>query len=381
MKKLLLIILIITGSLCHGLSQNTDDTVSNDRDKALNIFLDCLSCDVAYFKTNFTLVNYVNERTDADVHILVTSMATGGGGTEYTMLLNGRKRFSMHRDTAVFSVPADATQDIRRATMLEHTKLGLVPFLMKTPARKKLTLLIDELSEDDASFNIKDPWRNWNFEISAGGSIMNEKTSKSYGIHGGLYVTKVTPEIKLESSNSFRLNEAKLNLYDGDSLIFSSFSSQSSFSSYNLFAKSLGDHFSLGGLASFLRSDYSNLDMQLVVGPMVEFNLFKYADASHKQFRFLYGITYEYSDYMDLTIHNKLSEQRFINLGKGFSFNIGGDFSYIQNQIGLKQGTASTEELMLGQRELETNYRYNISFGITFRFGSKNNNVVNPRIW
>lgn len=407
--------------MCHGFSKGINDPLPSDRDQALKIYLDCPSCDLAFFKTNFTSVNYVNDRTDADVYILVTTIATGNGGIEYTMLLNGNNRFRMYRDTVVFSVSPDATLDSTRIVLLEHTRLGLVPFLMKTPARERLSLTIDEESGFVESVIKQDPWRNWCFYVSGRGHLFSQKTSKNYGLNIGLYVSKVTPEIKFESSNNFGFDESKLSLYDGDSLIFSSVSSQKSLSSSNLFVKSLGDHCGLGGIASVVRSDYMNLDLQLIVGPAVEFNLYKYSDATQKQLRFLYTAKYVYSNYIDSTIFNKMDENLFvhellakfmyidqwgqvnvnfrgtsflndwsqyslgasaearISLGKGVSFDITGGFSYTQNQVSLKKGAANTEEFLLNQREQEKDFSYTISIGFSYQFGSSFNNVVNPR--
>jgi len=424
MKKLLLIILIIAGAVYRVSSQNNSDTVADNPDQNLNIYLDCMSCDAAYFKTNFTSVNYVKERTDADVHILVTSMTTGSGGTEYTMQLDGKKRFGMHRDTVVFSVPADATEDVRRTTLLENTQLGLVPYLMKTPSKERLTLFIDETTKINGSLTTKDPWRNWNFEINASGNINSSRTFKSYGFSGSVYASKITQEIKLESSAEFSFSEQRFMYYDmNDSLIDTDFLSQQSFSSNNLVVKSLGDHFSVGGFASFLRSDFSNLDFLVAVGPKVEYNIYKYADASNKQFRFLYGINYQYSDYQELTIYDQMTEQRFshdlsitagyvdewgnidvgvrgtsylndwsqysvganasvnIDLGKGLSFNLSGSCSYVQDQINIRKDPGDPGSLPPIYWEYKSEFNYRVSIGISFRFGSKRNNVVNPRIW
>jgi len=43
------------------------------------------------------------------------------------------------------------------------------------------------------------------------------------------------------------------------------------------------------------------------------------------------------------------------------------------------KGGATTEEILLHRKELETQYQYYISFGLSYTFGSIYNNVVNPR--
>jgi hypothetical protein len=68
-----------------------------------------------------------------------------------------------------------------------------------------------------------------------------------------------------------------------------------------------------------------------------------------------------------------------VRLFKGFSFNIFGEASRTRDQLYLPRGEATTEEILVRQRQLETGYSYYLSFGISYQFGSIFNNVVNPR--
>ena len=56
-----------------------------------------------------------------------------------------------------------------------------------------------------------------------------------------------------------------------------------------------------------------------------------------------------------------------------------GEFSRTRDQIYLPRGEASTEEILLRQRQLLTGYQYFFNFGISYSFGSIFNNIVNPR--
>ena len=50
----------------------------------LRVFIDCYECDTEYLRQNVLFVDYVRDRTVADVHVLVTTQGTGGGGTAWT---------------------------------------------------------------------------------------------------------------------------------------------------------------------------------------------------------------------------------------------------------------------------------------------------------
>ena len=59
--------------------------------------------------------------------------------------------------------------------------------------------------------------------------------------------------------------------------------------------------------------------------------------------------------------------------------NVGGNYSLIRNQIGLRRRDLSDEEIFTARRELATDNSYRLNLGFTFDFGSVFNNVVNSR--
>lgn len=68
-----------------------------------------------------------------------------------------------------------------------------------------------------------------------------------------------------------------------------------------------------------------------------------------------------------------------MRLFKGFSFNVFAEYSKINDQISLRKADASQEEVLLRLRQLATGYSYSVNFGISYRFGSIYNSIVNPR--
>lgn len=64
---------------------------------------------------------------------------------------------------------------------------------------------------------------------------------------------------------------------------------------------------------------------------------------------------------------------------QGLSIEVGGQLAFIHNQLNLPKGDADLEEILLRRRQLETNYRGGVDFGLRYRFGSIYNNVVNTR--
>jgi len=399
-------------------AQETNDSTSLSRKEAVNIYIDCDYCDQGYFKENFTIVNYVRDRKVADVHIIISEMETGSGGTEYTIQFKGLKRFNRFNDTIVFSLPADYTDDEERSGQLKHIQLGLVPYILKTPFANNLNL---NITNEDENIEEEDAWKNWVFEIYGYGHANGEKAYKYLNISSGVSAQKTTPDIKIEMNMRAQYNESKYRLYEEDSLVYSNDTYQRSYYSNNLITKSIGGHWGVGGFLHFRNSTYNNLDFKISVKPAIEYNLFKYSEASRKQLRFLYSAGYEYLDYTDTTIYNKMDEKLLsqdlsilfkyivdwgsvegavygsnylhdfslfhigtyvgadIRIFKGLSFNLWGGFDMPRDQIALKKGTTTAEDVLTRQHEMETDYNFWVNFGLTYTFGSIYNNVVNPR--
>jgi hypothetical protein len=149
--------------------------------------------------------------------------------------------------------------------------------------------------------------------------------------------------------------------------------------------------------------------------------VFPYSESTRRQLRINYKAGFGYEKYIDTTVYNKIREnllshyltinyeiiqkwgsadlslgysnylhdwsknnvslQAFIELriAKGLSLNFGGGGSIVHDQLGLVKGGATQQEVLLRLRELETQFQYFTSFGLTYTFGSIYNNVVNPR--
>ncbi len=386
--------------------QQKSDTLRKD---ALNVFMEASD----YIKKEIPYINYVRDIKDAGVYIISTYQRTGSGGTEYTYFLVGQHEFTGMRDTISFTSTPDETEDQIRIDQVKTLKMGLMRYVGKTPLAKYINIAFTEpLSETVSS----DKWNSWVFRISMYGYLQGEKSYKDSYLNGSLTASRITKDWKLDLSA--RINRS-LDKYDIDGDLYTSESNSKSFSS--LIVRSLTDHWSYGGSFSLMSSSYSNLDFGFNIMPGIEYDLFPYSQSTRRQFRLLYSLGYNYSNYVDTTIYNKMLEYHLlhsfnaayevvqkwgtINLSfeysnylhdwsknnlsvfgyldlritKGLTVNIGGSASLIHDQLGLVKGGATTEEVLLRRKQLATQYSYFTSFGLTYTFGSIYNNVVNPR--
>ena len=187
------------------------------------------------------------------------------------------------------------------------------------------------------------------------------------------------------------------------------------------FARSISDHWSIGGFANASSSLFSNHKLFASVYPGIEYNVYPYSESSKHQMRLTYHAGAEQRYYNDTTIYNKLNESlagnqlsvaymvqekwgsitssvtgtayfhdfsqnslRFytsvdVRLFKGFSFYFSGNLSLIRNQLNLVKGDASDADILLQQRNIASSYTYWGNAGFTYTFGSIYNSIVNPR--
>ena len=68
-----------------------------------------------------------------------------------------------------------------------------------------------------------------------------------------------------------------------------------------------------------------------------------------------------------------------VRLVKGLSLELDGSISRVRDQLYLSAEGLTPAEILLQQQELATDYRYFLSAGFSYSFGSIFNNVVNPR--
>ena len=72
------------------------------------------------------LANWVRDREVSDLHVLVTSQRTGGGGLNVTLAFIGMGDFEGQDQELTLSTAGDATPDEQRRAISDRLKMGLV---------------------------------------------------------------------------------------------------------------------------------------------------------------------------------------------------------------------------------------------------------------
>ncbi len=393
-------------------SQDEQEAVQLDMNGAPKVFLDCRRCDRDYILTEIPFVNYVRDRKDADVHVLVTTQRTGSGGQEYTMTFIGIKDYEGLNNTLKYSNNRDDTNDVVRKEMAHVLKAGLIPYVARTP-------ILDQIKFDylkrTKPVAVEDRWNYWVFYVSLRGQLSGQKVYNNSELSGNVSASRITPESKLRLGLSGEFRER---IFKFDDETITSPSDEQKFS--GLWVKALSDHWSLGGWFGTSSDTFSNTKFRSYLAPALEYNIFSYAESTRRQLRILYRVGLSYYKYREQTIYDKFQETLLsetlsitfeqkepwgnvsarlegshyfhdfsknkivlsgnlsFRLFKGFSLNVNGRYSSIKDQLNLPKEDASIEDVLLRIKELATDYRYSLSLGFSYTFGSIYSTVVNP---
>ncbi len=407
-----------------------NDTKNTEK---LKVFIDCKSwtCPFDYIRSEIKYLDYVNDRFAANVYILITTSATGGGGQEYKIYFEGLENFKSLNDTLTYVRTAVETEDEDRKKMVQVLKLGLTRFIARTPLAATIQISVpatDMNGKNEQPNSKKDKWNSWVFNTGVNGNFSGDDNYNSSNVRLRLSASRVTDKLKLNFSSNYNKEKNKyiFNEYDDSTgvLIFSD-TTRSSNKRSNVsatVAASINDHWSAGLFANFRASTYSNLKKSFSATPALEYSIFPYKAFTTKYMGFLYRIGPIRNIYEDTTWRNKTKEWllqqnisfdlnvnqkwgsvsasvywsnyffdwKWNNYGlfangqfrivKGLNFNFYGGFSITHDQVELPKGNATQTQVLIRQRVLRNSFNYFTGFGLSYRFGSIYNNVVNPRL-
>ncbi len=389
-----------------------------ERPERLAVFLDCGFCDETFIRQEMTYVDYVRDREVAHVHVLVTEEDTGAGGEAQTFDLIGRGPFQGMDYSTVYTTNVGATEAEERDGFLRTLQATLVPYLLQTPVGKRLTVAVDPLegAETGRAEPRDDPWNDWTIELYADGSADFESRQESFDTRYGVYANRVTEDWKIQLRPFFNYNYDRFEREDGT---ITSTSRRDGFTSYVV--RSISPHWSVGAFGDVFTSTYDNVDLRYRLMPAIEYSVYPYREATRRQMTIAYRVGGSHITYQDTTIYGETEQllpehtltagyevtqpwgeidvgvnasQYLHDLGRysvrfgggvdvrvtqGLSIEVGGELALIHNQLNLPRGDADLDEVLLRRRQLETNYRAGLNFGLRYRFGSIYNNVVNTR--
>jgi len=390
-----------------------------DGPTGLRVFLDCgRDCDRDYLRREIMFVDYVRDRRDAEVHVLVTTERSGGG-TQLTFDFIGLEQFDGNDVRHAYSESRTDTDDETRAGIAQVLRVGFLHYIIETPLATQIEIGTARQESGARSVMMQaedDPWDFWVYRVSGNMRASGEDTRTDQNFNGSVSANRTTADWIIRTEFEGFYNESVTELSTGD---FTNIRTR-----YDLdgqVVKSLGEHWGASIAGSVGATTFLNQDRNMKLQPGIEFNVFPYSESSRRSLTLSYEAGIESFDYEEATIFDKLEEtvpsqeiqatldveqpwgdsrirarynsllndldtysaSVFGNLSfriaRGLSLNVSASTSLVRDQIFLPKEDLSDEEILLQGRQLATDSRYRVSFGFSYTFGSIFNNVVNPR--
>lgn len=404
-----LLIWLALASAAYAQDRATDSVINN----RLKVYLDCPDCDSGFVQTEISYVDFVRDRLTADVHVLIAHLPTAGGGERYSVECIGAGRFDGMRDTLeVVTDQTDAEDGVRRK-IVHAVSLGLIRFSARTALAPQLTVTY---TPPAAPVMTADPWKHWIIQLSTNFWINGERDYHSLSLTSNLSIRRVTEMNKIKVSVWNEYRESK---YDYG--FVKTLSAARGNGVKSSFVHGLSEHWSTAVSGSVFDDSYANTDADVSMTAAVEFSILPYSECTRRQLRLDYSFVSDYVDYGEETIYGKtfqwlqsndyavevefiqpwgsvsgsLSLSHYLHdfarnrvelytvlslrLVRGLAFEGSVLYSRIHDQLSLAKGDASQEDVLLRRRELETNYSFWITIGLSYSLGSIYSPVVNPR--
>ncbi|MFZ1377323.1 MAG: hypothetical protein WAS25_12090 [Geothrix sp.] len=387
------------------------------RASGIRLFLDAqqVFVDVNFLRTEITWVDWVRDAKDANVHLILTSRPTGSGGTSFSLRFIGLQGYQGLDDAFVSATPGVTTADEVRRSLASQIALGLARYLVREPGSQHYGVVAHRAEAMPPQPTV-DPWDSWVYRMGVSGFANGESQYSSMSTSANLGASRITKEDIFRVGLSGNWNRNRYVLSDG-----TLDTRMESYNASGLLAQGLTDHWTSGLMLDADRSTMTNLKGSIRLAGGAEYNVWKYSEASQRQWTFRYELGVKRVRYLEETLFGKTSEtlldhalittltlnqpwgsvnvsmrgSTYLNdwsksslglfnslslkLGQGFSMNLSGSYARVRDQLSLPKQGATQDEVLLRLRQLQTNYSYFVSLGLNYTFGSIFNNAVNTR--
>jgi len=391
----------------------------------IGVFLDCHDrfCDFDHFRREIPFVNWMRDRRDADVHVLITSQRTGGDGRAYTLAFIGLGDLSEQQDTLEYTSSGTDTEAEVRDGLTQTIALGLIPYVSDSPVARSIE--ISYRAPERAlitSDTIYDPWNYWVFRIGVGADAEGESLQRFWAGDASVSANRTTDAFKVTLRGFWTGSRQEFDDTTDTGADTTIVGTRTFWTGDVLTVWSLSDHWSAGAMAELEHSSVRNTQLGLMAGPAIEYNIFPWRESTRKQLTFLYTIGVGAFNWIDTTLLGQTKETHPIHMleigtevtqpwgsvnvsleafqylhdlsyhrveldggfririFRGLDFGVFGSIARVKDQIYLPAEGATDIDILLQLQQRGTDFFYGIGINLSYRFGSKFNNVVNPRM-
>lgn len=389
-----------------------------------NVFFDCSGrrCNSNYYRTELPWVNWVRLPEDSDVHLIMTSQATGAGGREYQLDFIGDEQFGYQEQLLHQTLPTDTDREVLDG-IAHALAVGLLHFASVAGFDPPVAVVaadraaVDPRARVVAQDEVDDPWNFWVFRLGGRTELDGEETRRTNRVDGSFSASRVTPTWKMNYRANVNFNRREIDLADDSAFV----DQRTDWGFRQLVAYSLAEHWSVGVQGEVSRATRFNQHFRAEFTPALEYSFFPYDEATRRALTGFYKIGPAYRNYIDETVFGRAAETRWeqslelelsqrqpwgdasvrvmashflhstdlynvsfrgdldFRITRGLTVNAEGNVSWVNDQIYLSAEGVTDAEALLNLQQRGQDFNYGIEVGFAFQFGSIYNNVVNNR--
>jgi len=403
---------------------------------ALRVFLDCqgqVPCDRNHFRTEIQWINWMNDREDADVHLIITSEMVGGGGRRFNLDFIGREAMAQLADALTYTSSGTDVQIETLDGLSQSTRLGITTYAIDAGLGSECDDSFEETVATTPAGGpgapgapvtqvVTDPWNYWTFRAGLSGNMSFEELREGYRINPSFGADRVTEIWRFNFFANVNLNHETTTIpARGAQPERTVVSDQDGWNANSTLARSLGDHLSTGAVFGGGSSTQNNRKVRVSVSPAIEWNYYPFSEQNRRQLIAFYSLGVQYNKYEEETVFGvtqetvplhrvgiqyravegwgnaglSLDASQYLHQGGLYSLGASGNVSFrlirglelnlsasgqkIEDQIHIQASDFDEEEILLGNINLPTSYNYQASIGLSYRWGSSFSNIVNTR--
>lgn len=426
MRRSAVVLLALAGAPSITSAQEPRPAISTEN---LRVFLDCSGggggfgdfggCDSEEFRTEIRFVDWVRDRTAADVHVLVTSQSTGSG-TEHAFDFIGLRALDGINDRLSYQASNTNTRDETVRGLTRVLRGGLVRYLVHAGLADRFEIDVSELDADEeaaSSQTVDDPWNFWVLRTGVDVELSGEEREFQRDVSASFSADRTTEMWKMSFEVQGNSERREVELNDGGTFI----DHQDEWDVGFIAVRSIGTHWGTGAELEIETDPNGNRDLASRASYAIEWSFFPYEEANRRQLVVQYQVGLQRVNYMERTVFDRVEEtlsdhllsveydvrqpwgdasfqvewSNYLHDFKLYRASIDGNLSFrilrgldldvnasyqrIRDQLNLSAEGLSDQEILIRRGELATGYEYEMSFGLSYRFGSIFNNVVNNR--
>lgn len=374
---------------------------------SLTIFLDCDDDNVKdYLTQKVKIFNFSNIKSESDVFFVIKTLKESNN-LYYTLISFGQKKYQNVSDTIYLTFD----KNISEFELFEKVHKSFLIMILKNYFDQKFLESFSISEKDNISEEVME--FGWNYNLEGVTELYSENKFKNNFLKiefdGNRFFLK--DQLKLEISFS---SSKKIFYLDSNRVLTSL---NRTFFTEVEYIQAINEKLSSRVKVDGFNSIYSNYKFKNDISFGIEYSFFPYSYGNTK----LLKISYEYEPsfimYYDTTIYNKMNEILHRNIltfsyetlfpkgnislslvgknylqyfhqyslslegklkfyfFKGFSLNIYGFLNVPRDQRNIPKIGYTDEDILLLQRERETDYEFYVSGSISYSWGSKFRNI------